>query len=299
MRMHAFHRTELLLGQAGYKNLQDASICVVGLGGVGSAAAESLIRSGVGHLTLVDFDDVCLTNLNRQVHATRSTVGKSKAELMGARAKDIHRKADVRVLDLFYGPETRDQVLDRRYDFVLDCIDNMTAKVDLLTSCVARGLPVISAMGAGGRLDPTRVRITDISRTKNDPFARIARDLLRQEGIESGIMAVWTDEQPNDLDAAVQAGFRCICPDKMNSPNQCDKRLQVQGSVAWMPAMFGMTMAAKVVTSLSGHEIQSGEVGKLPRQAPSRNKPSAERKRQLLKAAGFVRMPKEEPSHGG
>lgn len=292
MRMHAFHRTELLLGQDGYGRLERASVLVVGLGGVGSHAAEALARSGVGHLTLVDFDAVCLTNLNRQVHALRSTVGQPKADLMVARVRDIAPKCDVRGMATFYGPATEAEVLDRPYDAVLDCIDHMETKLHLLRTCVARGIPVWSAMGAGGRLDPTRVRVTDLSDTHTDPFARIVRKNLREQGVETGVTAVWSDEPPNDVDEVVESGFKCICPDKMGTPYSCDQRFQVQGTVAWMPPVFGLTMAAAVVGHLSARRTVSPPT---PEPAPertkmvaARGKPSAERKRLLLAEAGLV-----------
>lgn len=250
MRMHPFHRTELLVGGDGFERLSNASVCVVGLGGVGSYAAEALARSGVGHLTLVDFDRICLTNLNRQVHAMRSTVGKSKAALMGERIADIHPGADVRVMEAFYEAETSDSILDRPYDAVLDCIDNMAAKLHLLETCVQQGRPVWAAMGAGGKLDPTRVQVSSLFETRNDPFAKIVRKQLRRRGVESGITAVWSDERPHVLDRAAEEGFRCICPDRANSPHSCDRRFQVQGSVAWMPSIFGLTMAGAVVNHL-------------------------------------------------
>ena len=291
MRMHAFHRTELLVGGEGFARLRGASVCVVGLGGVGAYAAEALARSGVGHLTVVDFDRVCLTNLNRQLHATRSTVGESKAALMAARLRDIDPQAEVRAIEAFYGPDTADQILDRPYDAVIDAIDNMTAKVHLIRTCVSRNQPIWASMGAGGRLDPTRVRVTDISQTRVDPFAKIVRGLLRDEGILQGVPAVWTDEPPNDLDAAAQAGFRCICPDRMNSPHSCDARLQVQGSVAWMPPVFGLTLAAAVVGAITGRETVAppAEEGDRGSRVPSANKPSAARKRALLANSGFGR----------
>lgn len=290
--MHAFHRTELLLGQEGYARLEGASVCVIGLGGVGSHAAEALARSGVGHLTLVDFDHVCLTNLNRQVHALRSTVGQSKADLMAARCKDIHPKLDVRGMATFYGPETRDQVFDRPYDAVLDCIDHMATKLHLLQTCVERDIPVWSAMGAGGRMDPTRVRVTDIEETNTDPFARIVRKNLREVGIERGIRAVWSDEPPHDVDAEVEAAFKCICPDKAGTPYSCDRRFQVQGTVAWMPPVFGLVMAAAVVGALAQRETV-GDAPPAPvlasrKNTPSRQKPSAERRRALLEMASLL-----------
>jgi len=288
--MHPFHRTELLVGQEGYARLQGVSACVVGLGGVGSYAAEALARAGVGHLTLVDFDDVCITNLNRQLHATRRTVGKKKAELMGERVKAINPKADVRVLPVFYNRDTREQVLDRDYDVVLDCIDNITAKVDLLGSCQQRDLRVISAMGAGGRMDPTRIRVTDLSETHTDPFARAVRDLLRTLGIREGLECVWTDEPPNDLDQVVEAGFRCICPNKdANTVHSCEARRQIQGTVSWMPSMFGLTMAGVAVNRLLERPVRGPTDRRPHRQQPARGKPSKQRKKELMESAGYTR----------
>ncbi len=249
--MHPLHRTELLLGGEGFDRVAAASFCVVGLGGVGSYAAEALVRAGAGHVTLVDFDKVCVTNVNRQLHATRRTVGEPKVTLMAERAREISPKCDVRPLHLFYEGETRDLVLDRPYDRVLDCIDNMMAKLDLLQTCVQRNIPVISAMGAGGRLDPSAVKVSDLSKTHTDPFARIVRDKLRERGIQKGIPCVWTTEPPNDLDADATAAFHCICPGKdENTKHSCERRFQVQGSVSWMPPIFGLTMAGYSVNQV-------------------------------------------------
>lgn len=268
MRMHAFHRTELLLGQEGYARVASASVCVVGLGGVGSFAAEAMARSGVRHLTLVDFDRVCLTNVNRQLVATRKTVGRSKAELVAERVRQIHPGCDVRELPVFYSEDTREQVLDRPYDLVIDAIDNMATKLDLLQTCRERGLAVFSAMGAGGRLDPTRIRVGDLMDTDVDPFARIVRKQLRRRGVTDGIVAVWSDEPPHALDEEVQAGFTCICPDKANSPNQCDKRFQVQGTVSWMPSIFGLALAGAATAWLAGEPLPNGTPSTDPLKSP-------------------------------
>ncbi len=297
MAMHPFQRTELLVGSAGYERLQNARVAIIGLGGVGSYAAEALVRAGVGHATLVDFDRVCITNVNRQLHATRKTVNQSKAELMGERAQAINPKADIRVIAKFFGKDSENEILgppeESAFDYVLDCIDNMTAKVNLLETCVRRGLPVVAALGAGGRMDPTRIRVSDLSDTYMDPFARLVRDLLRQKGIVSGIECVWSEEPPNDLDQAVQAAFHCICPGKdENTVHGCESRFQVQGSVSWMPAIFGLTMAGVVVNRLVGKPIAEYKVASTPRQSPSRNKPSRARKQELLAAAGVERSAK-------
>jgi tRNA A37 threonylcarbamoyladenosine dehydratase len=281
MRMHAFHRNELLLGREAWARVAGASVCVVGLGGVGSFAAEAIARSGVGHLTLVDFDKVCITNLNRQLLALRSTVGRGKADQMAARVLDIHPKCDVRALPLFFNAETCDEVLDRPYDAVIDCIDHVGSKVHLLEVCVRRGIPVYSAMGAGGRTDPTRIRVSDLSETRVDPLARVVRDGLRKRGIERGVTAVWTEEPPADLDEVVQAGFVCICPDKANSPFACDDRNVVQGTVPWIPPMFGLALAGAVVNTIAAREMMGASAPRQERMRPAVGKPSADRKRQL------------------
>ncbi len=287
--MHPFHRTELLVGGDGFDRLASSRACVIGIGGVGSYAAEALARAGVGHLTLVDFDRVCVTNVNRQLIATRKTVRKHKAELMAERALAINPKASVVARTEFYESETSEAILASGFDLVLDCIDNMKAKLHLLQTAIEGNQYIVSAMGAGGRVDPTRVRVSDLSETHTDPFARIVRDGLRQRGIHDALPCVWSDEPPHDLDPVAQAGFRCICPDKSaNDKHTCDQRLQVQGTVSWMPSIFGLTMAGVAVNHLLGTEVRSQT-----RAPPTRQRPTAklgrDRKRALLEAAGYVR----------
>ena len=257
--MHPFHRTELLLGSEGYQRLKEARFLVVGLGGVGSYAAEALARGGAGQLTLVDFDQVCLTNLNRQLHALRRTVGAAKAPIMGERLRGINPKADIRVEQVFFEASNADRLLSPGYDYVLDCIDNVTAKLVLLEECVHRGLPVISAFGAGGRTDPTRIRVTDIARTQKDPLAKVIRTTLRQRGIVSGIECVWTDEEPNGVDEEVEEAFRCICPSGENDHHSCEHRNQIQGTVPWIPSIFGLMMAGTAVNRLLGRRVLSSD----------------------------------------
>src|SRR5262245_43933815 len=171
-----FDRTGRLLGDAAMVRLAASRVVVFGLGGVGSYAVEGLVRSGVGELTLVDFDDVCVTNSNRQLHATVSTVGKSKAELMAQRCKQIHPDVDVTAVKDFYRDDLAEQKLPaRRYDYLVGAIDNVKAKLHLLHRCVSLGVPVVSSMGAAGRLDPTRVRVEDLCETHIDPFAKDIR----------------------------------------------------------------------------------------------------------------------------
>lgn len=269
--MHPFHRTELLVGQEGWRRLTAARVMVVGVGGVGSFAVEALARAGVGHLTLVDFDDVCITNLNRQLHATRRTVGAAKAPLMAERARSINPKATVVVEQVFFDADTSERLLAPGYDYVLDAIDNVTAKIHLLADCVARGQPVVASMGAGGRMDPTRVRVTDISRTASDPLARVIRKELRRRGVSTGIECVWTDEPPNQLDAEVQAAFHCICPSNDNEWHTCDDRHVVQGTVSWIPSLFGLMLAGTAMNRLLDRPVLSAD-----RERPERLEPGAE-----------------------
>jgi len=212
-----------------------------------------------------------------------------KAVLMGERLASINPKADLRVMPTFYDSHTSEEILSGGFDVVLDCIDNMTAKVHLIRSCLEENIPIISAMGAGGRMDPTRVKVSDLSNTKNDPFARIVRDLLRQQGITDGVRCVWTDEPPNQLDKVAQEGFHCICPDvDERAKHSCENRYQIQGTVSWMPAIFGLTMAGAAVTGILEHPIHENMEQVKLRQLPSRSKPSGDRKRHLLREAGFA-----------
>lgn len=262
--MHPFQRTELLVGRSDWEELQGARILVVGVGGVGSFAAEAVARAGVGRIGLVDFDQVCITNLNRQLHAMRRTVGASKVALMAERARNINPRAEVVVEQAFFSAENADRILALGWDHVLDCIDNVTAKLVLLEACVRHGLPVVSAMGAGGRLDPTRVRVTALDRTEKDPLARVVRNTLRARGVSGPIEAVWTDEEPATLDAGVAEDFSCVCPNGDNGMHSCEDRNVVQGSVSWMPAIFGMMMAGTAINRLLGRPVLSSDRASRP-----------------------------------
>ncbi|QSQ19365.1 tRNA threonylcarbamoyladenosine dehydratase [Pyxidicoccus parkwayensis] len=255
-----FDRTGRLLGDSAMERLANARVVVFGLGGVGSYAAEGLVRSGIGHLTLVDHDDVCVTNTNRQLHATVKSVGKSKAELMGQRCQEINPQAKVTALREFYREEVAEQMLQAgQYDFVVDAIDNVKAKLHLLHRCVTLGIPVVSSMGAAGRLDPTAIRVEDLSETHMDPFAKDIRKLLkRKHGVETdrhtGITAVYSIEARR-MPVALQYddatdGFLCVCPQD-NDFHTCDHRTQIDGSVAFVTSCFGMNAAGVVVRRLA------------------------------------------------
>ncbi|MFT3708783.1 MAG: tRNA threonylcarbamoyladenosine dehydratase [Archangium sp.] len=261
-RLHRrFDRTGRLIGDVGMKRLKDARVAVFGLGGVGSYAVEGLVRSGIGHLTVVDFDVVCVTNSNRQLHATVSTVGKPKAELMAQRCLSINPDVSVKPIVDFYRADESDRLLlDEKYDFVVDAIDNIKAKLHLLHTCVERGIPVVSSMGAAGRLDPTYIRVEDLCETHMDPFAKDVRKLLKRKyGLDTnrptGITAVFSIEPRRDpfelkYDEA-SGGFMCVCPHGENEFHSCEHRNQIDGSVAFVTSIFGMQIAGVVVRRIA------------------------------------------------
>ena len=242
------------------ERLSKSRVIVFGLGGVGSYAVEGLVRSGVGHLTLVDFDVVCVTNTNRQLQATVSSVGKPKAELLAQRCKQINPEVSVEAVQDFYRADGSTPMLDAPYDFVIDAIDNVKAKLHLLSQCVAKGMKVVSSMGAAGRLDPTAIRVEDLCETHMDPFAKDIRKLLKRKyGIDTqqptGITAVYSIEPrrepvPLTYDAATE-GFMCVCPHGENDFHSCEHKNQIDGSVAFVTSVFGMNIAGVVVRRLS------------------------------------------------
>jgi len=257
-----FDRAARLFGEGGMERLSHAHVVVFGLGGVGSWAAEQLARAGVGRLTLVDFDAVCATNVNRQLHAMKGTLGKSKAQLMAERCRLIHPEARVDAVELFYNEETSAQLLPPGEEpaFVVDAIDNMKAKLHLLATCVARSIPVVSSMGAAGRLDPTQVRLAELCETYNDPFAKDVRKLLRlKHGVDTsvpcGVRVVFSPERrfnPEPLSYDHGTGFLCVCPSRENDFHTCDHRTRIDGTAGFVTATFGMVAASAVVRSLIG-----------------------------------------------
>ncbi|MET0285971.1 MAG: tRNA threonylcarbamoyladenosine dehydratase [Polyangiales bacterium] len=257
-----FDRAARLFGEPGLARLMDARVLVFGMGGVGSFAAESLARSAVGKLVLVDFDEVCITNVNRQLHALKGTVGRQKVDVMAERIKLIHPAGAVTAVPEFYNAESSDRLLAEPCDFVVDAIDNVTAKVHLIATCLRRGIPLVSSMGAAARMDPTRIRTADLAHTHTDPLARHVRKLLRQhhdissaDGKPLGVTAVFSDEpaiDPSDLNYDKGEGFRCVCPNGDNGLHSCDKRSRIEGSASFVTGTFGLTCASVVVRALTG-----------------------------------------------
>ena len=252
MSLHRFSRTELLVGLGGLDRLRSSSVMICGIGGVGSYAAEALGRAGVGQITLVDFDDICLTNVNRQIHALSSTVGLPKVAAMAARLRDINPQAEIIPLKAFFSHENAEQLLSSRPDYVLDAIDHFTAKAALITICREHGIPVISSMGAANKLDPTKIQVADIAETRNCRMARSMRKILRKAGIESGVKVVYSTEEHRELDPAssTACGAECICPNRGDQLFSCEDRRVILGSISYLPSIFGLTMAGVVINQL-------------------------------------------------
>ena len=249
--LHRFSRTELLIGPEGLQMLKESTVAVFGLGGVGGYAAEALCRAGIGRLVIVDFDDICLTNINRQIHAMDGTVGKGKAQVMADRLRLINPEADVVPFKDFYSAENSDFLLGQGLDYVVDAIDHFTSKVHLIKSCRERNLPIISSMGAAAKLDPTRIAVADIAKTHKCRMARSMRKLLKKEGIVKGVTVVFSTEEyrePLQKDGGCKGD--CICPNKDDQLFSCEHRRVILGSIAHIPAIFGMTMAGVVINSL-------------------------------------------------
>ncbi|BBA71688.1 ThiF family adenylyltransferase [Geobacter sulfurreducens] len=251
MSLHRFSRTEILIGPEGLQRLHGSTVAVFGLGGVGSFAAEGLCRAGIGRLILVDFDDICLTNVNRQLHALDGTVGRAKVQVMAERLRLINPQADIVPHKDFYEAGNSDFLLSGGHDYVVDAIDHITSKLHLIRSCKERGLPIISSMGAANKLDPTRIRVADIAQTSTCRMAKVVRKLLRKQGIKNGVKVVYSTEEYREQ-AMPDAGCRsdCICPNKEEQRFSCEHRRTILGSISFIPSIFGLTMAGVVVNDL-------------------------------------------------
>ena len=248
--LNQFSRTQLLIGADAIKKLSESRVAVFGIGGVGGYVCEALVRSGVGHFDLIDDDKVCLTNLNRQILATRKTVGKYKAEVMAERMQEINPEADIRIHKCFFLPENADDFPFDEYDYVIDAVDTVTAKLELIMRCKEKNVPVISAMGAGNKLDAGRMKIADIYETQVCPLARVMRHELRKRGVKK-LKVVYSDEQPiRPLeDMSISCRSHCICPP--GAQHKCTERRDIPGSTAFVPAVAGLLIAGEVVKDLT------------------------------------------------
>jgi tRNA A37 threonylcarbamoyladenosine dehydratase len=255
-----FDRMGRLIGDARMARLFRAHVMIIGLGGVGSWAAESLARSGVGRLTLVDFDDICITNTNRQLHALTGLVGEKKAPVMAERLRKINPAATVESIERFYNLDTSEAILAGRPDFILDAIDNVTAKCHLLATARRSGLKIISSGGSGGRLDPLRVRVLDMADSHTDPLLQQVRKILRGKyefpnEDAFGIPAIFSEEVPTppvELKYDKGMGFKCVCPQGANDFHSCEKRNMIYGTASFVTGTFGLVAAGEIVRSLLG-----------------------------------------------
>lgn len=229
---NAFMRSELLLGSDGMKKLADSTVAIFGVGGVGSYAIEGLARTGIGRIILVDYDIIDVTNINRQIHATENTIGMFKAEVMANRIKEINSNLKVEVHLEKYDFETRERLLNDDYDYVVDAIDMISSKLDLITECQARNIRIISSMGAGNKLNPTMLKVDDIYNTKVCPLARVMRKELKKRGVKA-LKVVYSDEFPLVVNL-----------------ESIDLRKAIPGSVGFVPSVVGLIIASEVVKDI-------------------------------------------------
>ncbi len=248
--LNQFSRTELLLGKEAMNKLESSRVAVFGIGGVGGYVCEALVRSGVGAFDLIDDDKVCLTNLNRQIIATRKTVGQYKAEVMRDRILEINPKADVRIHKCFYLPENSDDFDFNEYDYVVDAVDTVTAKIELIMKAKETDTPVISSMGAGNKLDASAFRVADIYKTKVCPLAKVMRRELKKRGVKK-LKVVYSEEKPiRPLeDMSISCRSHCICPP--GAKHKCTERRDIPGSVAFVPSVVGLIIAGEVIKDLT------------------------------------------------
>ena len=244
-----FSRTELLFGKEAMDKLAGSKVAVFGIGGVGGYVCEALVRSGVGAFDLIDDDKVCLTNLNRQIIATRSTVGKYKTDVMRDRMLDINPNVEVEVHKCFFLPENADDFPWDSYDYVVDAVDTVTAKIALVMKCKEKNIPIISSMGAGNKLDGSQFKVADIYKTKVCPLAKVMRRELKKRGVKK-LKVVYSEEIPTRPieDMAISCRTNCICPP--GAEHKCTERRDIPGSVAFVPSVAGLIIAGEVVKDL-------------------------------------------------
>ncbi len=249
--LNQFSRTQLLLGEDSMERLKNARIAVFGVGGVGGYVCEALVRSGVGAFDLIDDDKVCLTNLNRQIIATRKTVGQYKAEVMRDRMLEINPDVDVQIHKCFFLPENADEFPFSEYDYVVDAVDTVTAKIELVMKCQKEGTPIISSMGAGNKLEASAFRVADIYKTKMCPLAKVMRRELKKRGVKK-LKVVYSEEKPTRPieDMSISCRTNCICPP--GAKHKCTERRDIPGSVAFVPSVAGLIIAGEVVKDLTG-----------------------------------------------
>lgn len=244
-----FERTGLLLGQEAVEKLQEKRVAVFGVGGVGGYVAEALVRSGIGSIDIVDKDTVSVTNLNRQLIATHSTIGQSKVKVMKDRILDINPECKVYAHECFYLPDTAEQFRFEEYDYIVDAVDTVTAKIELVMKAKEKDIPIISSMGAGNKLDGSQFKVADIYKTKVCPLAKVMRRELKKRGVKK-LKVVYSEEIPTRPieDMSISCRTNCICPP--GAKHKCTERRDIPGSVAFVPSVAGLIIAGEVVKDL-------------------------------------------------
>ena len=245
-----FSRTELLLGKEAMDRLKNARVAVFGIGGVGGYVCEALVRTGVGYFDLIDDDKVCLTNLNRQIIATRKTVGKYKTEVMKERMLEINPDVKVEIHDCFFLPENAKDFPFEEYDYIVDAVDTVTAKLEIIMRAKECNVPVINCMGAGNKLDPTQFEVADIYKTSVCPLARVMRRELKKRGVKK-LKVVYSKEQPIRPieDMSISCRSHCVCPP--GTVHKCTERRDIPGSIAFVPSVAGLILAGEVIKDLT------------------------------------------------
>ena len=244
-----FSRSELLIGKEGIEKLHKSRVAIFGIGGVGGYTVDALVRSGVEQIDLIDDDKVCLTNLNRQLIATRKTVGKDKVDIMRERILEINPKVTVNVYKTFFLPENADTFPFEEYDYVVDAVDTVTAKISLVMKCQEMNIPIISCMGAGNKMDASAFKVADIYKTQMCPLAKVMRRELKKRHVKK-LKVVYSEEKPARPieDMAISCRNHCICP--LGAKHKCTERRDIPGSVAFVPSVVGLIIAGEVVKDL-------------------------------------------------
>ena len=247
--LNQFSRTELLIGKEGIEKLKKSKVAIFGIGGVGSFVVEGLVRAGVENFVLIDDDKICLTNLNRQIIATRKTIGKYKADVAKERILEINPNANVEVYKEFYMPDSKTNIINKELSYIVDCVDTVTAKIEIIMQAKKENIPVISSMGTGNKLDPTKFEITDIYKTNICPLAKVMRKELRKRNIES-LKVIYSEEEPIKPDDTNSSSCKtnCICPP--GTKRKCTIRNQVPGSISFVPSVAGLMIAGEIVKDI-------------------------------------------------
>ena len=259
-----FSRSELLIGKEGIEKLHKSRVAIFGIGGVGGYTVDALVRSGVEQIDLIDDDKVCLTNLNRQLIATRKTIGKDKVDIMRERILEINPKVTVNVYKTFFLPENAEEFPFDEYDYIVDAVDTVTAKIALVMKAQEMQIPIISSMGAGNKLDGSQFKVADIYKTKVCPLAKVMRRELKKRGVKK-LKVVYSEEKPTRPieDMSISCRTNCICPP--GAKHKCTERRDIPGSVAFVPSVAGLIIAGEVVKDLCAGSDRTTFSGKWER----------------------------------